>query len=90
MVDDDVCGVGNDVGCRAAVDQSHVERFRAQELIRGQRELGVCPGQDVDQFNWGAPDSGVYWHNEEARSQRKVLYELHRQLDALNRRFLDL
>jgi len=27
------------------------------------------------------------WHNEEARSQRKVLYELHRQLDALHARF---
>lgn len=27
------------------------------------------------------------WHNEEARSQRKILYELHRQLDALHARF---
>ena len=27
------------------------------------------------------------WHNERARSQRKILYELHRQLDALDRRF---
>lgn len=29
------------------------------------------------------------WHNEEARAQRKMLYELHRQLDALHRRFPD-
>lgn len=29
------------------------------------------------------------WHNEEARSQRKLLYELHRQLDALRHRFPD-
>ncbi|MDI9896493.1 hypothetical protein QM797_17345 [Rhodococcus sp. IEGM 1381] len=29
------------------------------------------------------------WHNEEARSQRKMLYELHRQLDALHARFPD-
>lgn len=29
------------------------------------------------------------WHNDEARSQRKVLYELHRQLDALRTRFPD-
>lgn len=27
------------------------------------------------------------WHDEEARTQRKILYELHRQLDALLRRF---
>ena len=30
------------------------------------------------------------WHNEEARSKRKLLYELHRQLDALRRRFPDV
>ena len=30
------------------------------------------------------------WHNEEARSQRKLLYELHRQLDALHTRFPDV
>lgn len=30
------------------------------------------------------------WHSEEARSQRKVLYELHRQLDALHARFPDI
>lgn len=30
------------------------------------------------------------WHNEEARSQRKLLYELHRQLDALQTRFPDV
>ncbi|WP_338888734.1 hypothetical protein [Rhodococcus sovatensis] len=30
------------------------------------------------------------WHNEEARSQRKMLYELHRQLDALHTRFPDV
>lgn len=30
------------------------------------------------------------WHNEEARSQRKMLYELHRQLDALHTRFPDM
>jgi hypothetical protein len=77
MVDDDVCGVGNDVGCRAAVDQSHVERFRAQELIRGQRELGVCPGQDVDQFNWGAPDSGVPWHTDRIAASPVPVPRLH-------------
>lgn len=27
------------------------------------------------------------WHREEAGFQRALLYELHRQLDALNRRF---
>ncbi|MDJ0394222.1 hypothetical protein QMK17_12870 [Rhodococcus sp. G-MC3] len=27
------------------------------------------------------------WHREEALLQRALLYELHRQLDALNRRF---
>ena len=30
------------------------------------------------------------WHNEEARSQRKLLYALHRQLDALHTRFTDV
>lgn len=30
---------------------------------------------------------GKLWHNEEARSQKKVLYELHRQHDALLDRF---
>lgn len=30
------------------------------------------------------------WHNEEARSQRKLLYELHRQLDAIHTRFPDV
>ena len=30
------------------------------------------------------------WHNEEARTQRRTLYELHRQLDALHRRFPDV
>ena len=30
------------------------------------------------------------WHNEEARSKRKLLYELHRQLDALRKRFPDV
>lgn len=30
------------------------------------------------------------WHNEEARSKRMLLYELHRQLDALRARFPDV
>lgn len=30
------------------------------------------------------------WHNEEARSQRKLLYELHRQFDAVHTRFPDV
>lgn len=34
--------------------------------------------------------SARLWHNEEARSQRKLLYELHRQLDALHTRFPDV
>lgn len=33
------------------------------------------------------PGTERLWHDEEARSQRKMLYELHRQLDALHRRF---
>lgn len=62
----------------AAMLTSEIETVSA--LVDGAEQLARKAGRVGD-------GTARLWHEEEARSQRKLLYELHRQLDALTRRF---
>jgi X-X-X-Leu-X-X-Gly heptad repeat protein len=62
----------------AAMLTSEIETVSA--LVDGAEQLARKAGRVGD-------GTARLWHEEQARSQRKLLYELHRQLDALTRRF---
>ncbi|MDI9894186.1 hypothetical protein QM797_05560 [Rhodococcus sp. IEGM 1381] len=73
-------------------DRAQAQVFAA--MLTAEIETVSALVDEAEQFSHNARRVGQgkarLWHEEEARSQRRMLYELHRQLDALTRRFPDL